>query len=64
MGEKVVLACESSERESKESGLTLLRDLKSRELKFPQLTVADGHLGIWAAFGEIHPTGTEQRQAS
>jgi len=23
--------------------------------------VADGHLGIWAAFGEMHPTGTEQR---
>ena len=60
-GEKVVLACESGERESKESWLTLLRDLKSRGLKFPRLTVADGHLGIWAAFGEIHPTGAEQR---
>lgn len=36
-GEKVVLACESGERESKESWLTLLRDLKSRGLKFPQL---------------------------
>jgi putative transposase len=60
-GEKVVLACESGERESKESWLTLLRDLKGRGLKFPRLTVADGHLGIWAAFGEIHPTGAEQR---
>lgn len=52
-GEKVVLACE---RESKESWLTLLRDLKSRGL-----TMADGHLGLWAALGEIHPTGEEQR---
>lgn len=60
-GEKVVLACESGERESKESWLTLLRHLKSRGLKFPRLTVADGHLGIWAAFGEMHPTGAEQR---
>jgi putative transposase len=60
-GEKVVLACESGERESKESWLKLLRDLKSRGLKFPRLTVADGHLGIWAAFGAIHPTGAEQR---
>jgi len=60
-GEKVVLACESGERESKESWLTLLRDLKSRGLKFPRLTVADGHLGIWAAVGELHPAGAEQR---
>ena len=60
-GEKVVLACESGERESKESWLKILRDLKHRGLTFPRLTVADGHLGIWAAFGEIHPTGEEQR---
>jgi transposase-like protein len=60
-GDKVVLACESGERESKESWLKLLRDLKHRGLTFPRLTVADGHLGIWAAFGEMHPTGAEQR---
>jgi putative transposase len=60
-GEKIVLACESGERESKESWLTLLRDLKHRGLTFPRLTVADGHLGIWSALGEIHPTGEEQR---
>jgi transposase-like protein len=60
-GEKIVLACESGERESKESWLKLLRDLKHRGLTFPRLTVADGHLGIWSAFGEIHPTGEEQR---
>lgn len=60
-GEKIVLACESGERESKESWLTLLRNLKCRGLRFPQLTAADGHLEIWAALGESHPTGAEQR---
>lgn len=60
-GEKIVLACESGERESKESWLTVLRSLRERGLKFPRLTVADGHLGIWAALGEIHPAGEEQR---
>lgn len=60
-GEKIVLACESGERESTESWLKILRDLKHRGLTFPRLTVADGHLGIWAACGEIHPTGKEQR---
>lgn len=60
-GEKIVLACESGERESTESWLKILRDLKHRGLTFPRLTVADGHLGIGAAFGEIHPTGKEQR---
>lgn len=60
-GSKVFLAMESGERESKESWLKLLRDLKARGLKFPKVTVADGHLGIWAALGEINPQGDEQR---
>ncbi|MGH8514493.1 MAG: IS256 family transposase, partial [Gammaproteobacteria bacterium] len=60
-GEKRLLACEAGERESKESWCELLRDLKQRGLKLPRLTVADGHLGIWAALGELHPGGDEQR---
>lgn len=60
-GEKVLLASQAGERESKESWLSVLRDLKARGLKFPRLTVADGNLGIWAALGEIHPAGDEQR---
>ncbi len=60
-GEKVILACESGYRESKESWLEVLRDLKVRGLKFPRLTIADGHLGIWSALGELHPAGQEQR---
>ena len=60
-GKKIVLVCESGQRESKESWLGILRDLKARGLKFPKLTIADGHLGIWSALGEIHPEGKEQR---
>ena len=60
-GEKVLLACQAGERESKQSWLAVLRALKARGLKLPRLTVADGHLGIWAALGEIHPGGDEQR---
>jgi putative transposase len=60
-GEKVLLACEAGERESKESWLSVLRDLKARGLKFPRLTMADGHLGIWSALGELHAAGDEQR---
>jgi transposase-like protein len=60
-GEKRLLACAAGERESKESWSELLRDLKQRGLKLPRLTVADGHLGIWAALGELNPQGAEQR---
>lgn len=59
-GERIVLACESGNRESKRSWLKLLLDLKHRGLTFPQLTVADGRLGLWAALGEIHPSGEKQ----
>ena len=60
-GEKKILACESGYRESKESWMEVLRDLTGRGLKLGRLTVADGHLGIWSALGEIHPQGEEQR---
>jgi putative transposase len=60
-GEKVLLGCAAGQRESKESWSTLLRELTGRGLKLPRLTVADGHLGIWAALGELHPSGDERR---
>jgi len=60
-GEKKILACESGYRESKESWLGVLRGLTSRGLKLGRLTIADGHLGIWSALGELHPEGKEQR---
>jgi putative transposase len=60
-GKKVFLACESGYRESKESWSAVLRDLTTRGLKFGRLTIADGHLGIWSALAELHPSGKEQR---
>ena len=57
-GRKVLLGCESGYRESKESWSGVLRDLKDRGLKLGRLTIADGHLGIWSALGEI-PSGRE-----
>lgn len=60
-GKKILLACESGYRESKESWGAVLRGLSERGLKLGRLTTADGHLGIWSALGEIHPEGEEQR---
>jgi transposase-like protein len=60
-GRKVFLACESGYRESKESWSGVLRGLKNRGLRFGRLTIADGHLGIWSALGELHAEGKEQR---
>lgn len=60
-GEKVVLAVDSGQRESRESWLGVLRDLKARGLNAPCLLVADGHLGIWSALPEIWPQCAEQR---
>jgi len=60
-GKKVFLACESGYRESKESWSGVLRNLTARGLKLGRLTIADGHLGIWSALGELHPRGKEQR---
>jgi putative transposase len=60
-GRKVFLACESGYRESKESWSGVLRGLRKRGLKLGRLTIADGHLGIWSALGELHAEGKEQR---
>jgi transposase-like protein len=60
-GSKVVLAIDSGQRESKESWARVLRDLRVRGLRPWKATVADGHLGIWAALGEIFPETEEQR---
>ena len=47
-------------RESKESWAEVLRGLKRRGLKTARLFVGDGHLGLWAAVGEIFPEAGEQ----
>lgn len=60
-GQKKILVCESGYRESKESWLGVVRDLIARGLNLGRLTIADGHLGLWSALGEVHPEGEGQR---
>ncbi len=59
-GSKRFLALEAGHRESKESWAGVLRHLKQRGLKTARLFVGDGHLGLWAAVGEIFPEAGEQ----
>jgi putative transposase len=60
-GTKEVLAIEDGYRESTESWLTVLRDLKRRGMRAPALAIGDGALGFWAAVREVWPESREQR---
>jgi len=60
-GTKEVIAVEDGYRESTESWLTLLRDLKRRGMAAPVVAVGDGALGFWTAVGEVWPETREQR---
>jgi transposase-like protein len=60
-GTKVVLALEDGYRESTESWLSVLRDLKQRGLQGPALSIGDGALGFWAALEEVYPSCRQQR---
>jgi transposase-like protein len=60
-GTKEVIAIEDGYRESTESWLTVLRDLKRRGLRAPALAIGDGALGFWAAVREVWPETREQR---
>jgi transposase-like protein len=60
-GRKELLAVEPGCRESSASWAHVLRDLKARGLAAPQLLVADGCAGVWAAAAEIWPEAKEQR---
>lgn len=60
-GTKEVIAVEDGYRESTESWLTLLRDLKQRGMRAPVVAVGDGALGFWKAVGEVWPETREQR---
>lgn len=60
-GTKEVLAIEDGYRESTESWLTVLRDLKRRGMGAPALAIGDGALGFWAAVREVWPEAREQR---
>jgi len=60
-GTKEVIAIEDGYRESTESWLTVLRDLKARGMQAPALAIGDGALGFWAAVREVWPETREQR---
>jgi len=60
-GVKEVVAIDDGYRESTESWLTLLRDLKVRGMVAPKLAMADGALGFWAALRQVFPDTEEQR---
>ena len=54
-GTKEVIAVEDGYRESTESWLSVLRDLRRRGMRAPVLAVADRALGFWAAAREVWP---------
>jgi transposase-like protein len=61
-GTKELVAVQDGHRESKESWLEMLRDLKNRGVKEgPKLAVGDGALGFWRALEEIFPGAKHQR---
>ena len=60
-GKKELIAVESGYRESKDSWLYLLDDLKARGLTEPILGIGDGALGFWAALAEAYPECKWQR---
>lgn len=60
-GEKELLAVESGYRESTESWMYVLRDLKERGLRAPKLAIGDGAQGVWKALKEVFPDTLWQR---
>ena len=60
-GTKELIAVEDGYRESKESWLSVLRDLNKRGMKAPVVAVGDSALGFWAALSEVWPDTREQR---
>lgn len=59
-GTKHLLGLREGYRESRESWLSLLRDLRDRGMNAPAVAVADGGLGFWAALPEVWPHTKEQ----
>jgi putative transposase len=61
-GTKEFVAISDGLRESTESWLDVLRDLKARGLVLgPRLAVGDGALGFWKALEQVYPETTHQR---
>jgi putative transposase len=60
-GKKELVAVADGYRESEESWAELLRDLKKRGMRAPELAVGDGALGFWGAIREVFPATRHQR---
>jgi len=60
-GRKELVAVACGYRESAESRLELLRDLKERGMPSPKLCIGDGALGFWKAIGQVYPAAERQR---
>ena len=54
-GSKELVALADGYRESSESWVELLRDLKKRGMRAPELAVGDGALGFWGAIRDAFP---------
>src|SRR5215207_10165418 len=60
-GTKELVAIADGYRESEESWAELLRDLKRRGMRAPELAVGDGALGFWGALRDVFPQTRSQR---
>lgn len=64
-GKKELIAVQDGHRESEQSWMSMLLDLKDRGLNIdsggPKLAIADGALGFWAAMRKAWPNTREQR---
>jgi putative transposase len=61
-GDKELIAINEGFRESEQSWLTLLRDVRARGLLIdPKLATGDGALGFWKALPQVFPTTIAQR---
>jgi putative transposase len=60
-GTKELVALADGYRESTESWFELLRDLKKRGMRAPELAVGDGALGFWSALRDVFPETRCQR---
>jgi len=60
-GHKELITLEDGFRESTESWLSVLRDLKERGMDAPMVAIGDGALGFWNAVGEVYPQTRVQR---
>jgi len=61
-GTKELVAMADGERESEQSWLGVLRDIKARGITIPpKLATADGALGFWPALEQVWPSCQKQR---